>query len=189
MAHIDAGSVILSTAAQLEQQRVTAAEIFVITFDALLPCQNNIAISPLLCNARYLCHRAHENVQNGFYHICIRIMPYQPNVHLPSPLCEDDKFTFLGEIIELYALPLPFNIIHTDIPSLIVAIGTVTEVHAEDVSFSISVTQLLAAGLVVTLIIHTVTHAFSGKLISVEDQDPIVLLNNVHALNPLNNVM
>ncbi|KAF8262720.1 hypothetical protein EI94DRAFT_1704556 [Lactarius quietus] len=178
MAHIDAGSVILSTAAQLEQQQVTAAEIFVITFDALLPCQNNIAISPLLCNARYLCHHAHEN-----------IMPYQPNVHLPSPLCEDDKFTFLGEIIELYALPLPFNIIHTDIPSLIVAIGTVTEVHAEDVSFSISVTQLLAAGLVVTLIIHTVTHAFSGKLISVEDQDPIVLLNNVHALNPLNNVM
>ncbi|KAF8268973.1 hypothetical protein EI94DRAFT_1699851 [Lactarius quietus] len=135
-------------------------------------------------------------------------MPYQPNVHLPSPLRDDAKFTFLGEIIELCALPLPFDIIHSDIPSLIVAVGTVTEVNAEDVSFSMSVTQVLAAGLVVTLTIHTVTCgnqvwpapvqqmltinqclAFSGKLISVEDQDPIILLNNIHALNPLNNAM
>ncbi|KAF8270734.1 hypothetical protein EI94DRAFT_1698604 [Lactarius quietus] len=116
-------------------------------------------------------------------------MPYQPNVHLPSPLHDDAKFTFLGEIIELCALPLPFDIIHSDIRSLIVAVGTVTEVNAEDVSFSMSVTQVLAAGLVVTLTIHTITHAFSGKLISVEDQDPIILLNNIHALNPLNNAI
>jgi hypothetical protein len=47
----DIGS--LSSMARLEQPCTTPGEVMPITFDVILPCKNNTAISPILFNAHY----------------------------------------------------------------------------------------------------------------------------------------
>ena len=81
------GVAFLSTVARLEEPR-EGDEVHpaAITFDAILPCRNNNAISPILCNARYI-PRTRERVQQGNYQLFIQVThnlghPAPPNTHL-----------------------------------------------------------------------------------------------------------
>lgn len=77
MAAVPQGAAFLSTMARLEQPRDTPGNVVPITswitFDAVLPCQNNSAISPILCNARYLRQSVGEIVEQGIYHIFLKV--------------------------------------------------------------------------------------------------------------------
>ncbi|KAN0140664.1 hypothetical protein V8E53_001491 [Lactarius tabidus] len=183
------GTAFLSSVARLEQRRTTPGNLMPITFDAVLPCRNNAAISPILCNARY-----GPDVEQGIYHVCMKIVPYQPNVHLPSPTREHGEFTFLGEIVDLHRLNLPidFNIIQTDIRSLLTVTGNVSTIDPLDNSFTVALTQNIA-GHPGTLTVHTVTTqpnwpdndlptlnervSFSAELFTVDFHEPVVLLD------------
>ena len=87
-----------------------------VTFDALLPCPNNTAISLIVCNVR--CVRG-----IGEHIGCLRRWPinllllqivnYQLNIHLPSLIQHDHEFMFLGEITfmsyVLWHMQLPWS--------------------------------------------------------------------------------
>lgn len=72
-----------------------------VTFDALLPCPNNTAISLIVCNVR--CVRGiGEHIgclqRWPINLLLLQIVNYQLNIHLPSLIQHDHEFTFLGEI-------------------------------------------------------------------------------------------
>ena len=122
------GVAFLSSVARLEHPREGDNDhLAALTFDALLPCRNNCTISPIVCNARYV-RRTGEHVEQGIYQVFLQviinhrhpassnvplseIIPYEPNLHLPSPVREDHDFTFLAEIITV-RMPMFFHVIN-----------------------------------------------------------------------------
>ncbi|KAN0137426.1 hypothetical protein V8E53_004871 [Lactarius tabidus] len=201
------GAAYLSSMARLEQHRNTPALVAAhttMTFDTLLPCKNNPAISPIICSARYIAPTSTPIVEEGIYHIFIKLVVYQPNLHVASPVREDNDFTFLGQIVSLRRLDLPFDfdLLQSDIPSIFIITGNVMQVDTLDIMFTTSLIQNTAEDLPVgTIIIRTVTFAhslwpnnplpavneriaFSGKLLSMEGHKPILLVDQIdNALN------
>ena len=87
-----------------------------VTFDALLPCPNNTAISLIVCNIR--CVRGiGEHIGCLWWWpinlLLLQIVNYQLNIHLPSLIQHDHEFTFLGKITfmsyVLWHMQLPWS--------------------------------------------------------------------------------
>ena len=80
------GGTFLSTMALLEHPcERTHAFNTTITFDALLPCRNNHANSPIICNVRYI-ECAGDHVWQGIYQLFLQVRELLLRVasaHLP----------------------------------------------------------------------------------------------------------
>ena len=89
------------------------------------------------------------------------IVPYEPNVHLPSPMHDDEDFTFLAEIVVMQLhpfsilrtflttssqmhrqlLPFNFNLLDSCIPSIVIAMGLISAINIPSLIFSLSLSQ------------------------------------------------
>lgn len=67
------GVAFLSAVARLEFPRETAGPVRAVTFDVVLPCPNDLAISPIICSARYI-QGFGEHVIQGVYEMLLKVM-------------------------------------------------------------------------------------------------------------------
>jgi hypothetical protein len=134
-----------------------------------------------VCSIRYNKKRNNEEVACGCYCVFVKVNPpfcllfvsnllnivqiatYQPNVHLQSPVRNDNDFTLIGELLDVLTFPqnpnehakplhqlhpLPFDPEYrlgtTTAATRLTVTGTVSAVQREHLSFSVAISQAIS---------------------------------------------
>ncbi|KAH9011488.1 hypothetical protein EDB84DRAFT_1569718 [Lactarius hengduanensis] len=164
MSNLHPGTAYLSSRALLEYPRALPGHSNDVVFDAVIRLTHpTLNVLTICCSLQYTKQQLEEALQTRIYEIFAKIVAFERDAHLRSPVRYESEFLLMGDILTLRPLPGGTDpLIMFDYPARIVASGSVSTAYIHTDTFTMMISQIPWAASPVTR--RTPTNTWSDDL-------------------------